>query len=561
MRSKPLFWISILFILFSAEVFASDLNEQEIAFIADKFESIPASKTMCGDQIRCSSSYTKHFYSTNQSAPVWTKDGRPTPEVEKFVTILSKSYQDGLDPEDYHVEQINNMLADIRMKSPYKDQEEQASDLADLDATLTDSFFLYASNLAFGKVNNKDAYPNWIITKRSVNLIDLFNQAIQSNDISGALDTLYPHYPEYTKLKQQLALYQELLTKQQTWPTVPAGPKLKKGMHDNRVLALQKRLLVSRELENIDKKGQFDQQLHKAVVKFQSSHGLNADGVVGKGTFDALNVPLLTRVKQIELNMDRLRWLPNDLGQQYVMVNIPDFSLRVVQDGKTVLSMPVIVGKDEGLQSCVLSSQITYLDINPYWYIPNSIAVKDLLPKLKRDPGYLARNDMKLFTAYGADGTEVDPKTVKWSKIESGVFPYKVRQEPGPENPLGRIKFIFQNKCGIYLHDTSTPQLFKSSRRDFSHGCIRIGKPLELATYLLSDKPNWTEDKIVAMMDSEDSKAVTLTKPMNIHIVYATAWVNESDVLQFRNDIYGIDNIEYPVYQPKLKAIRLRDVQ
>ncbi len=540
------FWFSILCLFFASLVWSDDLSEQETSYIKDKIESVTMARIKCSNNLRCGSPLVKEFYIQNQYAPIWTKDGKLSTNGEKLLDSINSAYTNGLNPESYHLEIINSLQEQLKNTT---DTDDLANLSANLDTILTDAFFLYGSHLSNGVVNNKTVYPNWVVTKHAVNLIEKLNQAIDSGDINIILDSLSPKYPEYKELKKQLAIYQDIATKMRNWPVVPGGPKLKEGMHDKRITLLQKRLLASGELKSIpkDKKGIFDDNLQNAVIKYQKSNGLTADGVVGKTSFDALNVPLIKRIKQIELNMDRLRWLPDDLGNSYVMVNIPDFSLNVVDNGHNVLTMPVIVGKDDGLQSCVLSSQITYMDINPYWYIPNSIAIKDVLPKLHKDPSYLAKNNIKIYTAYGDNATEIDGAKIKWSKIESGNFIYKLRQEPGPKNPLGHIKFIFDNKCGIYLHDTSTPALFNSHKRDLSHGCIRIGKPVELAAYLASDKPNWSEDKIKSAIDAKDRHVITLTHPMNIHIVYATAWVNDDGVLQFRNDIYSIDDIPFSV--------------
>ena len=188
----------------------------------------------------------------------------------------------------------------------------------------------------------------------------------------------------------------------------------------------------------------FDTNLLHAVIKFQLNNGLESDGVVGKTSYVALNIPIIQRIKQIELNMDRLRILPPDLGASYIKVNIPDFSLNVVDNGKTVLTMPVIVGRDDGLQSCVLSSQITYMDINPYWYIPKSIAVKDILPKVRKDKNYLSKNNIKVYTSFGESAIAIDSSSINWNETDASNFIYKLRQEPGDSNPLGHIKFIFQ---------------------------------------------------------------------------------------------------------------------
>lgn len=539
-------WISTIFLLLTPYVIADETSVQDL--ISENIINSNLSRPMCSDNLRCSSLYTKQFYQKESGEPVWSQEGITLPTVDRFITILSNSYQDGLNPESYHLEVIKKLKSDLNAIPIADASEERVTILADLDTTLTDAFFIYASNLAYGKINNKEVYPNWIITKRSVDLMSKFNEA-HSGNIQDVLDSLSPHYPEYMKLKEKLAKYQRI-TMDGGWPMVEAGPKLQIGDHGKRVNELQRRLLVTGELDKIHKKGTFDQSLKEALIKFQMSHGLKGDGIAGAGTVQALSVSAKMRTQQIELNMDRLRWLPSDLGRRYILVNIPDYSLTVMENGKKVMTMPVIVGKDEGLQSCVLSSKINYLEFNPYWYIPKSIAVKDILPKLKKNPNYLNEKDIQVFTDYGS--SPLNSKEIKWSKIEPNTFIYKLREEPGEENPLGRVKFIFPNTCGIYLHDTSNPELFKKSKRTFSHGCIRIGKPIELATYLLADKPNWAEDKILAKIETGDNKAINLTDPINIHIVYATAWVDQDNVLQFRNDVYNIDSIPYNLALPEI---------
>lgn len=563
--------IILLFMFYASSLGASELvsNQDESSYndtnyiIASQFESTAAVKIQNNINIKYTSSHTRQFYIHNNYNPVWTtSNGQLLPIANQFIPILENSYQDGLNPNDYHIRQIKDILDRLNRLVAHSISDDSDNDSvvynqkyvlnAQLDILLTDAFFLYSSHMAFGRVNNRVVYPNWIIDKRSFNLQELFNQALRSADMRKVLTMVIPQNPEYAKLKQQLAVYQGWAAEHKKWATVADGVKLTQGMQGSRVYMLQQRLMATGELKSINqtKKGIFDHELFQALIKFQQNNGLVADGVAGSTTIAALNIPLVMRLKQIALNMDRLRYLPSDLGQQYIMVNIPDFSLNLVKNGQTVLTMPVIVGKDDGLQSCVLSSQISYLDINPSWYIPNSIAVRDILPKLKQNPNYLNEHHIKTYTAYGVNVQEVNSKNIAWSKIESNIIPYKLRQEPGTDNPLGRIKFIFPNTCGIYLHDTSTPELFKNSRRDLSHGCIRIGKPIELATYLLADKPGWTQEQILNVINSGKSKVVTLNSIVKIYIVYATAWVNESGVLQFRNDIYAIDDVPYSIYNP-----------
>ncbi|MBP9743253.1 MAG: peptidoglycan-binding protein, partial [Burkholderiales bacterium] len=367
MKIKCFTYISVLSALFIAYVVADELFYQDNLtnkYIASQFESESIIKAQCSQNVRCGSVYTKQFYRDNNYNLVWSKNGQLLPLAIQCLTVLQDSYQEGLNPPDYHIVKIQTLLDYL------KNHNEDNEKIAQLDILLTDAFFLYSSHVVLGRVNNKVIYPNWIITKRAVNLIDVLHQVLQSQNFKDTIDRLMPHNQEYLKLKQQLGIYQQLALKYKSWEQVPIGSKLVEGMHGDRVYRLQQRLLVSGELKHTSPSKVFEHDLLQAVVLFQQNNGLIADGVVGKTTIDTLNIPLMTRIKQIELNMDRFRYLPSDLGTQYIMVNIPSFSLKVIANDQTVLDMPVIVGSERGLQSCVLSSQITYLDINPYWYIP-----------------------------------------------------------------------------------------------------------------------------------------------------------------------------------------------
>ncbi len=524
---------------------ASDIT----SLIMDRVNNSTTSKIMCTSNLRCSSSLTKQFYINESYLPVWSKDGQLLDNTDQLINILHDSYHEGLSPDNYHLNEIEKLHKRVEEIDPTSLQERSML-LADLDITLTDAFFLYASHQTYGQINNRQVYPQWNITKRSANLINIFDEALADNNIKEELDKLTPQHHGYNKLKHKLEVYQQIALNG-GWVSIESGPTLHPGEHGKRVNQLQQRLNVTGELKQVNSKRGYDNAVKLAVSEFQKSHGLNADGIAGKATLIALNIPVNMRLQQIELNMDRLRYLPTDLGERYILVNIPDYSLYVIESDTIIMSMPVIVGKDEGLQSCVLSSKVTYLDLNPYWYIPRSITIRDVLPKQQQDPSYLSRNNIKIYTDYNNPNSEINPKSIKWSQMTADKFSYKLREDPGSDNPLGKIKFIFPNSCGIYLHDTSTPQLFKNSRRDLSHGCIRIGKPLELATYLLSDKLSWSRNEIESAINSGKNKAITLTTPMNIYIVYATAWVDKDDVLQFRNDIYNIDNIPYKLWLPK----------
>jgi len=273
-------------------------------------------------------------------------------------------------------------------------------------------------------------------------------------------------------------------------------------------------------------------------------HGLDVDGVVGSATLDALNVPVEKRVRQLIVNMERWRWLPQDLGKRYILVNIADFELDVVENSQPLMTMRVIVGRDYR-RTPVFSDNMTYLVLSPYWHVPTAIAVQDILPKIQQEPGYLAKQNIRVFRGWGAETREIDPRTVNWSHVTAANFSYRLRQEPGPMNALGRVKFMFPNKFNVYLHDTPAQELFAKPERTFSSGCIRIEKPIELAEYLLQSDAKWTREKILAVADKRIEQTVRLPEPMPIHLLYWTAWADEDRTVQFRADVYARDGKLY----------------
>lgn len=531
---------------------AQSLNVEESAYIASQINELTNhTQAMCGNGIKCFSPVINQFYTFRSFTPAWTDNGKLLGVAKNFIKILNtEPISNGLVAEYYRVAKINALAAQLD-ESASVDNAKLAICAANLDLLLTDAFLTYASDLSSGRINNQRYYPSWQIVKRKVDLVALLNNSLSLGNTQSALDKLDPVYPEYNQLKRDLAVYQKMALNGQEWESIAFGPKLKRGDKGSRVLALQKRLLVTGELTALAQDGIYDQALESAVTKFQTEHGLKPDGMVGKYTLNQLNLPLNYRIKQIALNMDRMRWLPDSLGNRYVLVNLPDYGLSVMQDSKAVLTMPVIIGTVKK-PSCVLSSQITYLEINPYWNVPSSIAVKEMLPKLREDPDYLERNDMQVFEVTGGKARIIDPATIDWGSISSGNFNFRIRQNPSEINALGKIKFMFQNNCGIYLHDTPTRRLFTAQRRGYSHGCIRIGKPIDFATYLLQDKKSWTEKSILNEINTGSRKVVTLPEPINIYIVYYTAWVDDNNVLQFRDDIYNSDAV--PFATPLLKS-------
>ncbi len=542
--------ISVIFILIFVEVsYAENLSDQVSRLIEERIRASEVSPIIkCGDGLSCESVILAKFYTEREYRPAWSDDYGPIPYVKDLLEVIYTAHHEGLNPEDYHPAKIEAVISGLHERR-IKREPLGVVKLTDLDLMLTDAFLLYASHLLEGRVDHQHVYPDWVVTERSTDLTAVLRYALESGEIASSLADLAPPYAGYARLKEKLGLYQRIAGKG-GWPRTPKGPTLQRGSHGKRVAILRQRLFTSGDLgfEAPVSNNIFDHTLEKAVRRFQKRHGLKDDGSVGRATLDVLNVPSGKRIRQIALNMDRMRWLPDDIGDRYIFVNIADFSLKVIEDEKVIMAMKIIVGKDQQ-RSCVLSGEMTYLELNPFWRIPDSIAAKEILPEIKNNPGYLMEKRIKVFQdwAEADDGKEVDPKKVKWSRVKADDLGYKFRQEPGPSNPLGSLKFIFPNQCEIYLHDTPARHLFGQSRRDLSHGCIRIERPVELATYLLKNKETWTRKKILAEIKNRKRQVVMLPEPINVHIFYGTAWVDQIGELQFRSDIYRIDDVPYKV--------------
>ncbi len=320
-----------------------------------------------------------------------------------------------------------------------------------------------------------------------------------------------------------------------------AGSKLELGMEGDRVAEVRSRLRASGDLSaDAAEDRVFDAPLAEAVRRFQRRHGLDPDGVVGAGTVTQMNVPAGERARQLQTNLERWRWLPNDLGQRHIEVNIAGFEVRVVENGRVVQLHRAIVGR-QYRQTPIFSGTMTYLVLSPYWHVPPTIAAVDKLPILRSDPGSLTAQGIVVLDQMTNE--PVDPATVDWSQITGAELNrlYRLRQDPGPYNALGAVKFMFPNQYNVYLHDTPSRELFERTSRDFSSGCIRIDRPLDLAEYLLADQPEWTRARIDSVAAGGVERVVRLNRGVPVHLLYWTAWVDDDGTLNFRPDIYGRD--------------------
>jgi murein L,D-transpeptidase YcbB/YkuD len=466
------------------------------------------------------------FYSLRQNRPAWLVGATLTADALLLIDVLRTADKEGLRPGDYHfpIMTAGQLTAN------------------QLDLLLTDAALRYAHDQLTGRFDPRQMDPEWFIAPPvAPDIVSALQAALDSHQLAQWLSSLPPPHPAYAQLRTALAHYRELAA-QDPWPTLEDGPKLKPGEHDARVPALRQRLERSGELAHAETGDVtlYDDTLASTVRHFQSTQGLEPDGIVGKTTRAALNVSAEQRVHQLQVNMERWRWVPRQFEARHIRVNMAGFDLQVEENENPVLSMHVIVGK-QLLSTPAFNSRLTHIIFNPYWAVPQSIASKEILPILKKDPDYLSKENLQVFDSWGADAQPIDPGGIDWSQYTQKHFPYRLRQLPGPRNSLGQVKFLLPNRYDIYLHDTPSRRLFNKSVRALSHGCIRVQKPNELAEYLLRDSAKWNPEAIAAAIAKQETRTVTLPQPTPIYLLYFTAWVDSDGTVQFRDDIYTRD--------------------
>jgi murein L,D-transpeptidase YcbB/YkuD len=500
----------------------------------------PSPKIVIGEEVIYSSTTLPLFYQQRAYRPAWSDQNGPGQEAEILMQTIGLAWDKGLNPTYYHLLELERLLWDLRQNQTPEGHLDPLR-LADFDLLCTDAFLIYGTHLFAGCLNPETIDPEWSALRGDTDLATALQEALDAGKLKETLQQLMPPQPGYIGLRQTLARYQDIAAKG-GWPPLPDGPKMRQGALGERVVTLRRRLRVTGDLldASSDSLNLFDDSLEQAVVRFQHRHGLDPDGVVGPATLAALNVTAEERVRQLVVNMQRWCWLPHDLGQSHIIVNIADFRLDVVEDGRSVLTMRAVVGKDFR-QTPVFTDRMSYLVLNPFWNVPETIAIEDKLPLIKEDIGYLTRENIRVFQGWDADEAEIDPATIEWDRLSEENFPYRLRQDPGPGNALGRIKFMFPNKYNVYLHDTPAKALFTQTERTFSSGCIRIEKPIELAEYLLSDQPKWSRETVLAAIDSGIRQSVGLSRKIPVHLLYWTAWVDNNGAVHFRKDIYKRD--------------------
>ena len=482
---------------------------------------------------------TKQVYTLRQFQPVLSS-------ADVVLQTLQDAQADGLNPEDFDVQGLQTARDSLKTSpDPAKESE--------LDLHLTYSLVRYVSQLCFGRIDPRMISPDWPETGRDCNVEQIVFDALRQNTVASLSEQLSPKIPAYQGLKTTLQRYREIAA-QGGWQTLQADTSKKRGGRG----AQPDALLLAGNLERTgDLKAAAGNQapsrtaLNEGLARFQARHGLEPRKVLDAGTLAAMNVPIAQRIEQIEINMDRMRWIAHRLEPRYILVNVPGFQLSVHDGDQTPLQMKAIVGSKEN-PTPILDDEIEYIVFSPYWNIPISIAVKEFLPKIKKDRNYLRSQDLEVVRMSGGKAEVIDASKVDWDKVEDAE--YQLRQRPGTKNALGLVKFMFPNSYNVYLHDTPSDNLFDRLTRSLSHGCVRVERPADLAAYVLQDQPQWTSERIQEAMQAGKEQNVRLKTRLPIHLVYWTAWADAEGNVQFREDVYGFDQVQRELLSKTVNA-------
>jgi len=480
-----------------------------------------------------------------------------------------------------------------------------------LDIECTEAALQLANDLRFGVIDPAELSLQWEIPRDSVDLTRQLVDAIEQNTLTVFFESLKPKIAPYRNLKSKLEALKQKAKRDTDLTQLKAKQKLEVGTYDEQIVLLRKRvnflidqkeqripnrsvtvkeaneLSSNRDLQNMEDFSvcndtiyvtrdsfqiikdtsyttyenviesingiamiydptYYDSTLFQSVKQFQRAYGLTPDGVIGPKTIKTLNKPFSEMVYKAEMNLDRWRWLSRELTDRYIIVNIAGFYLDVFENNEVVMRKQVMVGATK-TETPIFSNMLQYIEMNPTWTVPYSISSRELLPKIQKDPDYLARNDYKLLSG----GSSIDPHSVDWSTIKKNNFPYVIRQKAGRQNALGQIKFIFPNRYNVYLHDTQSKSKFKKYSRAYSHGCIRLEEPMELAEFIFQDDPEWSLESLTNVLNKRKTKRVHLKEPIPIILFYWTAYVDEKGELIFRDDVYKRDKVVLPIWKRK----------
>ena len=483
------------------------------------------------------------LYDAVGSRALWVDEyGHPTGDAHEALDLLSGAETEALDPADYDAPALKGEAGILENAL-----NPTASSIADFDTRLSEATLRYLEHLHNGRIDPRAIGFRMTAPREDHNYAERLRAAVAGHRVQHLATELAPPLVLYRNLREMLRRYRDLAADatlarlRMPERTIRPGDS---AADLGPLIELLGRLGDLPASPPASLPETYDEPLVGAVKRFQQRHGLEADGIIGSGTRAALNVPLTDRVRQIELALERLRWLPHLDSERFVAVNIPMFHLwawdSIPANGAPSFGMNVIVGRSLNRQTPVFVEQMDYIVFRPYWNVPSSIVRGEILPAIARDPAYLERHDMEIVSGQGDDGRIQPPTADSIEQLRQGRL--RVRQRPGPRNSLGAVKFVFPNDANVYLHSTPAPQLFSQSRRDFSHGCVRVEDPVALAEWALKSENGWTRDRIIAAMNGPRPMQVNLTRPIQVILFYITAAVMPDDgSVHFAQDIYGHD--------------------
>lgn len=456
------------------------------------------------------------FYEARGQTPAWSGDARFDALLEAIEGVAAH----GLNPADYHGEALRRMRGDPAAR----------------EHLATDAWLSAAAHMAYGKLSPDRFEPDWSAARRQIDLAAHLQVMLETGGIAGSLDRLAPREPAYRALVTELARLRQ--AEERVGLPVPPGPLLRPGMTSPRMVAVRARLAQLGYAIPDTASDRYDERLVSTVQAFQFDNGLEADGLIGNATVNALNLTTAAKIEKVRINLERWRWLPADLGLRHVRVNIAAFEVSAHRDGQTLRTYRAVVGRPYR-KTPVFSDEIRYIVFNPWWETPHKLARLDKLPAFQKDPAMAERQGFQVLDRSG--GGMVDLQTIDWNAVSADNFPYRLRQAPGEANALGQVKIMFPNHHAVYLHDTPSQELFERQERAFSSGCVRVQHVMDLTEWLLLETPGWDRARIDAAVASGRETRVNLLSPVPVHLLYMTATVEPDGQVRYRTDIYARD--------------------
>lgn len=489
-----------------------------------------------------------NLYEKNDYKLLWNENLEPSRDLTSMIGYIKNVENLGLQPNDYNYDHLEELINKAYVEGVLKD----VLPLIRLDLCASSSALLLSSHLNAGRISPDKIDTAWFVNPPKLDYAKYIDNALQEGSITKAFEELQPNIDHYWKLAQKLKKYNEIKANG-GFPSIPSLNKLSSGDTSRFILPVKKLLASTGDLSDYSENNTETSQFEDALRQYQLRMDLPVTGKLNEATLTAMQKPIEQRIQTLALNMERLRWFEK-FEDKYILINVPQFRMQVRKNDKEVIGMKVVVGKEYD-STPMFSDVLEYIVFNPHWTVPYSIASEEMLPKIKANPGYLLNNNYKLLDGWGRNANEVDPYQVNWSNIDEDNFPYVIVQQSGEFNALGAVKFMFPNDYSIYMHDTPADYLFERENRDFSHGCVRLENPFELAEYLLRNKEGWTQQKQQDIMAKTEPVNVYLPEPLPVHIVYLTSWVDEYGNLNFREDLYGHDRVQLKALEEKMENL------